>query len=90
MHFSIVLSPEIAKRVEDAARSRGVDSSKLIELLVVEGLSKSQQLAGGVSKDHIFFTASAEEFSAALDDLSDENVHLPVLPDEAFDRGNTY
>lgn len=39
---------------------------------------------------HFYFTATPEEWEAAMDELAAGGENLPVLPDEAYDRENLY
>jgi hypothetical protein len=49
MHFDIDFSPQISAQLTQAARSRGIDPSKLLELLVKEHLPPISAASESVS-----------------------------------------
>jgi hypothetical protein len=44
----------------------------------------------GTDPNHFYFTATDEEFDAALDEIAEMNRDLPVLPPDAFSRESIY
>jgi hypothetical protein len=89
MHFDIDLSPKLSAQLTEAARARGIDPTKLIEILINENLPPlSKSSAVEILKNHFYFTASSEQFKGALDEIVRMNQGLPALSEDAFDRGS--
>ena len=79
MTITIQLSPEIEDVLANRARWRGVSLEAYVQSLIENEAKKPGMLA-----------ISAEEFEAALDELSAGSEQLPVLPPEATSREGIY
>jgi len=101
MTLTIDLTPEQEGRLVAVARSRGLDPVELAMRLVTEhlpqapesggnGIAANAPLPAGVDKNHFYFTATPQEWEAAMDELAAGGEAIPVLPDEAYDRENLY
>jgi hypothetical protein len=99
MILTIELTPEQGTRLFAAARMTGIDLPTLVrdaapqtEAFVrsLAADNSTAPLVAGAARDHFYFTASAEQFQRAIDEIAQMNHGLPVLPDEAFDRETLY
>ena len=99
MKLTIELTPEQGARLFAAARMTGIDLPALVRdtapqteafMRSLAAQSTATPLTNESARDHFFFTASAEHFHGAPDEIARMNRDLPVLPDEAFDRENIY
>ena len=99
MTLTIELTLEQESRLAAVARSRGLAPAELAKRLVTERLPEAAPEGGGngtaplpagVDKNHFYFTATPEEWEAAMDQLAAGGEGLPVLPDEAYERENLY
>ena len=99
MILTLELTPEQGSRLFAVAKMSGIDLPALIRDVpseseaFVQSLTSPDALRARVPdslRNHFYFTASAEQFRAALDELAEMNRDLPALPDEAFDRENLY
>ncbi len=97
MTLTIELSPEQEARLTAIAQREGLDITALAYKLVAEQVpisnvdsGRRQPEANKPKKSHFYFTATAEEFNRALDNIAAMNQTLPVLLPEAFDRDNLY
>lgn len=98
MSITIEFTPDEQKRVAEAARKRGMDPAEFVKRLVTDNVAEPVSNGGkprfeirpGIDPNHFYFTATREEFNAALDEIAQMNKNLPVLTDAAFDRENLY
>ena len=77
----------------NVARQEGLEPAQLVQRLVTEHLPETPFLGGSGTvpdRNHFYFTATPEEWEAAMDQLAAGGEALPVLPDEAYDRDNLY
>ena len=98
MSITIELTPAEQKRVTEAARQKGLDPAEFVKRLVTDNVKEPVTngarprfvVPPGVDPNHFYFTATREEFNAALREIAEMNKNLPVLSDDAFDRENLY
>jgi len=53
-------------------------------------LEEALKLKEALQREHFYFTATQQQFDAALDEIAQRNRLLPALPDTAFDRESLY
>jgi hypothetical protein len=85
MTLTLELKPEELAILDAQAKAQNVDVETMVHLLIAQ-LSATP----AVAKDHFYFTATPEEWEAAMDELAEGGENLPVLPPEAYDRENLY
>jgi len=98
MSITVEFTPDEQRRLAKAARKRGLDPAEFVKRLVTDNITESAnndrrgrfEIRPGVDPNHFYFTATREEFNAALNEIAQRNRNLPVLPDSAFDRENLY
>ena len=91
MTVTIELKPEIEKRLAEKAKQNGFPMETFIEVFIEDNLEKGETSTEGKEKP-FYETATTEEWIAEFDKWVDshKDKNYPVLPDEAYDRGNIY
>ncbi|MGA2068545.1 MAG: hypothetical protein ABSG86_26470 [Thermoguttaceae bacterium] len=79
MTITLQLDAELEARLSAEARVKGLPLQTYFEGMVARAVT-------GEARPRL----TAEEFEAALDELSDGSERLPVLPPEAFRRESIY
>jgi hypothetical protein len=82
MTITMELTQDEFRSVKEA-EARGVDVHALLRSIIAS-------LSQVTPPDHFYFTASSEEWEAAMDELAEGGENLPILPPEAYDRENMY
>lgn len=96
MSLLIDLTPTEQKRIEEAARQKGMEPADYIKELVTDHLpdnarqTENTDVTSEEIANHFYFTATREEFNAALDEIAKMNQNMPVLSPAAFDRETLY
>lgn len=97
MVLAINLTPTEQARIVDAARQKGLEPAEYAKRLLTENLPEvtgeepqTGAAQNAIDRSHFYFTATREEFNAALDEIARMNISLPVLSKAAFDRENLY
>jgi hypothetical protein len=91
MTLTIELSPDQEARLTAFARHQGLEPAELARKLLAERLPLlGRNRESMADRKHFYFTATPQEWEAAMNELAAGGENFPVLPDEAFDRENLY
>ena len=83
MTLVIDLSPELEKKLQEAAERRQLPAAEYARVLVETAL-------GDIPSGPLFRTASPEEWRRVFHAWVETHRDLPILPDEAFSRESIY